>query len=82
MLRRPEGKIVLSGPTGSGKSTTLRSACRVYLDDDQGRHLLTIEDPLEGQILGATQTPDYLRQIRRRCRQTGMESGYFIGNAT
>nr|WP_284069153.1 ATPase, T2SS/T4P/T4SS family [Escherichia coli] len=26
MLRRPEGKIVLSGPTGSGKSTTLRSA--------------------------------------------------------
>lgn len=57
MLRRPEGKIVLSGPTGSGKSTTLRSACRVYLDDNQGRHLLTIEDPLEGQILGATQTP-------------------------
>lgn len=53
MLRRPEGKIVLSGPTGSGKSTTLRSACRVYLDDNQGRHLLTIEDPLEGQILGA-----------------------------
>lgn len=52
MLRRPEGKIVLSGPTGSGKSTTLRSACRVYLDDNQGRHLLTIEDPLEGQILG------------------------------
>ncbi len=43
MLRRPEGKIVLSGPTGSGKSTTLRSACRVYLDDNQGRHLLTIE---------------------------------------
>ncbi|KAB3088202.1 ATP-binding protein [Escherichia coli] len=57
MLRRPEGEIVLSGPTGSGKSTTLRSACRVYLDDNQGRHLLTIEDPLEGQILGATQTP-------------------------
>ncbi|MBL1558158.1 hypothetical protein ELD12_29040, partial [Klebsiella pneumoniae] len=25
-------------------------------DDNQGRHLLTIEDPLEGQILGATQT--------------------------
>lgn len=57
MLRRPEGKIVLSGPTGSGKSTTLRSACRMYLDENPGRHLLTIEDPLEGQILGATQTP-------------------------
>ncbi|EDL5693091.1 ATP-binding protein [Salmonella enterica subsp. enterica serovar Carmel] len=57
MLCRPKGKIILSGPTGSGKSTTLRSACRVYLDENPGRHLLTIEDPLEGQILGATQTP-------------------------
>ncbi|EHL5833729.1 Flp pilus assembly complex ATPase component TadA [Salmonella enterica] len=57
MLRRPEGKIVLSGPTGSGKSTTLRSACRLYLDENEGRHLLTIEDPLEGQIQGAVQTP-------------------------
>lgn len=57
MLRRPEGKIVLSGPTGSGKSTTLRSACRLYLDESEGRHLLTIEDPLEGQIQGAVQTP-------------------------
>ena len=47
MLRRPEGKIVLSGPTGSGKSTTLRSACRVYLDDNQGRHLLTIEEAVK-----------------------------------
>ncbi|EDA1880907.1 ATP-binding protein, partial [Salmonella enterica subsp. enterica serovar Typhimurium] len=37
MLCRPEGKIILSGPTGSGKSTTLRSACRVYLDENPGR---------------------------------------------
>lgn len=57
MIMRPEGKIVLSGPTGSGKSTTLRSACRLYLDTNPGRHLLTIEDPLEGQVVGAVQTP-------------------------
>lgn len=57
LLLRPEGKIILSGPTGSGKSTTLRSACRVYLDENPGRHLLTVEDPLEGEIHGATQTP-------------------------
>ncbi|WP_418508342.1 ATPase, T2SS/T4P/T4SS family [Escherichia coli] len=50
MLRRRKRKIVLSGPTGSGKSTTLRSACRVYLDDNQGRHLLTMEDPLKRQF--------------------------------
>lgn len=57
LILRPEGKVVLSGPTGSGKSTTLRSACRMYLDENPGRHLLTIEDPLEGQIVGAVQTP-------------------------
>ena len=57
LISRPEGKVILSGPTGSGKSTTLRSAWRVYLDENPGRHLLTIEDPLEGQTIGAVQTP-------------------------
>lgn len=57
LITMPEGKIVLSGPTGSGKSTTLRSACRLYLDTNPGLHLLTIEDPLEGQVVGAVQTP-------------------------
>lgn len=57
MVLRPEGKIVLSGPTGSGKSTTLRSACRMYLDSSPGMHLRTVEDPLEGQIIGAVQSP-------------------------
>ncbi|WP_407079675.1 ATPase, T2SS/T4P/T4SS family [Candidatus Williamhamiltonella defendens] len=31
LLRRPEGMIILSGPTGSGKSTTLRTASAAWL---------------------------------------------------
>ncbi|AVL34149.1 hypothetical protein CEQ27_29245 (plasmid) [Escherichia coli O104:H4] len=52
----PEGKIVLSGPTGSGNQQRY-AVPAVYILTISGRHLLTIEDPLEGQILGATQTP-------------------------
>ncbi|PUA41487.1 type II secretion protein E [Pseudomonas protegens] len=63
MLRRPEGIMLLSGPTGSGKSTTLRTASAFYLAQSSGtgqlpvRRLLTIEDPPEGRIPGAIQTP-------------------------
>lgn len=57
MLQRPEGIVVLSGPTGSGKSTTLRTFARQYLDSTGNlRRLLTIEDPPEGSIEGAVQT--------------------------
>lgn len=64
ILRRPEGIVVLSGPTGSGKSTTLRSLSSCYLSragtSKNGfprKRLLTIEDPPEGRIPGAVQTP-------------------------
>lgn len=63
LLRRPDGMIILSGPTGSGKSTTLRCASSMYLSiwgyDEKlpRRRLLTIEDPPEGRIEGAIQTP-------------------------
>ncbi|MEQ0866965.1 GspE/PulE family protein [Pseudomonas aeruginosa] len=63
MLQRPEGIVILSGPTGSGKSTTLRTASEAYLaQHKQGRslpakRLLTSEDPPEGRIPGAVQTP-------------------------
>ncbi|BGI51085.1 MAG: ATPase, T2SS/T4P/T4SS family [Arsenophonus endosymbiont of Ceratovacuna japonica] len=62
LLRRPEGMIILSGPTGSGKSTTLRTASETYLRLYGYIHklpimrLLTIEDPPEGRIYGAIQT--------------------------
>ncbi|WP_426575565.1 GspE/PulE family protein (plasmid) [Xenorhabdus stockiae] len=58
MLSTPEGVIILSGPTGSGKSTSLRTFSEIYLrfTDDQKR-LFTLEDPPEGRIRGAVQSP-------------------------
>lgn len=56
MLMTPEGMMLISGPTGSGKSTTLRTLCRMYMGITNGsRHLLTFEDPVEGGIPGAVQ---------------------------
>ncbi|MJZ42582.1 pilus assembly protein [Salmonella enterica subsp. enterica] len=57
-LRLPEGMIILSGPTGAGKSTTLRVCSDLYLKRTRyKKRLLTVEDPPEGRIVGAIQTP-------------------------
>ncbi|HHA3657028.1 TPA: GspE/PulE family protein [Salmonella enterica subsp. enterica serovar Muenchen] len=57
-LRLPEGMIILSGPTGAGKSTTLRACSDLYLKRTRyKKRLLTVEDPPEGRIVGAIQTP-------------------------
>ncbi|EDV4360015.1 pilus assembly protein [Salmonella enterica subsp. enterica serovar Hartford] len=58
ILRLPEGLIILSGPTGAGKSTTLRACSDLYLERTRyKKRLLTVEDPPEGRIRGAIQTP-------------------------
>ncbi|ECA1950148.1 pilus assembly protein [Salmonella enterica subsp. enterica serovar Virchow] len=58
ILRLPEGMMILSGPTGSGKSTTLRACSSLYLQRTRfKKRLLTVEDPPEGRIAGAIQTP-------------------------
>lgn len=58
ILRLPEGMVILSGPTGSGKSTTLRVCSDLYLKRTRyKKRLLTVEDPPEGRIVGAIQTP-------------------------
>ena len=55
-LDSPNGIILLSGPTGSGKTTTLYAALRqLRLNGD--RHLVSIEDPVEVQVEGVTQIP-------------------------
>lgn len=43
---RPRGLVLVTGPTGSGKSTTL-AAMVDYLNDKRSDHILTVEDPIE-----------------------------------
>jgi type IV pilus assembly protein PilB len=50
----PNGIILTSGPTGSGKSTTLYSAMTVL--NEPGVNLMTLEDPVENQIDGLNQS--------------------------
>jgi type IV pilus assembly protein PilB len=52
-LAKPHGAILVTGPTGSGKSTTLYSA--LGLVNDGQRNILTIEDPVESQLPGVDQ---------------------------
>lgn len=53
-LDEPHGLIVVSGPTGSGKTTTLAAA--LYLLNRPDQKIMTIEDPIEYQIPGVHQT--------------------------
>ena len=45
-VERPSGLVLVTGPTGSGKSTTL-AACLDWLNQNYRRHIVTIEDPIE-----------------------------------
>lgn len=58
MKKRPTGVMVIAGPTGSGKSTTLQRTLGSIIRDSMGRkHIITVEDPPEYPIPGAVQTP-------------------------
>jgi type IV pilus assembly protein PilB len=52
-LTRSYGEILISGPTGSGKSTTLYAG--LMLLNESTRKIITIEDPIEYQVPGITQ---------------------------
>lgn len=52
-IRAPWGMILVTGPTGSGKSTTLYSALSTI--NDPRKNILTIEDPIEYQLKGINQ---------------------------
>ncbi|EAS1948224.1 type ii secretion system protein [Salmonella enterica] len=51
------GIVLISGATGSGKSTTLKLIMEKQLSDDSGIHVLTLEDPPEYVIKDANQSP-------------------------
>ena len=54
LLKLPHGMVVITGPTGSGKTTTLATILSIL--NEPSRKILTIEDPVEYQIPGITQT--------------------------
>jgi len=54
-IREPYGMVLVTGPTGSGKTTTLYAAINeIKTDEDK---IVTIEDPVEYQVRGITQIP-------------------------
>jgi len=54
-IREPYGMVLVTGPTGSGKTTTLYAALsEIKSDEDK---IITIEDPVEYQLRGVTQIP-------------------------
>jgi twitching motility protein PilT len=46
LLTRPRGLVLVTGPTGSGKTTTLASMIN-YINQEYDRHIITVEDPIE-----------------------------------
>jgi len=53
VLRMPHGMILITGPTGSGKTTTLYTALNML--NEPNRKIITVEDPIEYQLEGINQ---------------------------
>jgi type II secretion system protein E len=55
LIKKPYGVILVTGPTGSGKTTTLYAALREVFTEE--KKIITIEDPVEYQLSGVNQIP-------------------------
>lgn len=55
LVNKPNGMILATGPTGSGKTTTLYAALQAV--DAGTKNIMTIEDPVEYRLPGVSQTP-------------------------
>jgi len=60
LAARPHGLVLVTGPTGSGKTTTLYAALQQR--DAAAEKIITVEDPIEYQLAGVTQVPVH-RQV-------------------
>jgi general secretion pathway protein E len=74
-LKQTSGLLLLTGPAGSGKTTTIY-ACLRHLAETGGRHIITVEDPVEQIVPGTMQTEvneaiglDFARAARHLLRQ-------------
>ncbi len=74
LVTRPQGMILVTGPTGSGKSTTLYAALHTINDDT--KNITTVEDPIEYEVEGLNQTQihpdiglDFAEFLRNTLRQ-------------
>ena len=59
LIKRPHGIILVTGPTGSGKTTTLYAALQQM--EREERNIMTVEDPVEYDLPGISQTQINLR---------------------
>jgi twitching motility protein PilT len=77
LITRPRGLLLVTGPTGSGKTTTLASMIN-FLNENYDRHIITMEDPIEyyhkhkkstiNQREIGVDVPDFPEAIRRALR--------------
>ncbi len=78
LIRRPRGLFLVTGPTGSGKTTSLATMID-YVNMNYERHIITMEDPIEyyhdhkksvvNQREVGVDTPDFAEALRRALRQ-------------
>lgn len=78
LVRRPRGLFLVTGPTGSGKTTTLASMVN-FVNETLDRHIITIEDPIEyyhthkmslvSQREVGIDVPSFSEALRRALRQ-------------
>lgn len=78
LCRRPRGLFLVTGPTGSGKSTTLASMIN-YINESMDHHIITVEEPIEyyhyhkksiiNQREVGVDVPSFSEALRRSLRQ-------------
>jgi twitching motility protein PilT len=85
LLYKPRGLVLVTGPTGSGKTTTLASMINIINEERDDAHIVTIEDPIEyyhkhkkavvTQREVNVDVPNFAEALRRALRQDRGDHG-------